>query len=140
MWYTLYRIKEAGETMSFDVSRLDKLANLKSKKVNIDLTDDEISFMSNIFNAIIDSDDYEAMIKYLAGIHGMRVSDIKFIRNVYAFYLASNEEKLIYNNKLKELKKEKRKNGFVDLTAFISFMTFVGVVGISLAFFIYNLL
>lgn len=126
--------------MDFDVSRLEKLASLNSKKVNIDLTDEEISFMSKIFNTIIDSEDYDSMIKYLAGIHGMSVSDIKFIRNVYAFYLASNEEKLIYNNKLKELKKAKRKNGFIDFTAMISFMTFVGVVGITLALFIYNLL
>jgi len=94
--------------MEFDVKRLEKLTLSKTKKTPIDLTEDEIKFMSNIFNSIINSDDYESMIKYLAGINSMSISDIKLIKNIYAYYLASRDEKMIYNDKMKQLRKEKK--------------------------------
>lgn len=126
--------------MKFDMTKIEKLALSKTKKTNIELTEEEISFMSHIFNSIINSEDYETTIKYLAGINEMSISDIKFIRNVYNYYFADQDEKNIYKDKMDEIKKEKRKQGFIDLTAVISFTIFVGVVGITLAFLIYNLL
>ena len=126
--------------MKFDMTKIEKLALSKTKKTNIELTEEEISFMSHIFNSIINSEDYKTKIKYLAGINEMSISDIKFIRNVYNYYFADQDEKNIYKDKMDEIKKEKRKQGFIDLTAVISFTIFVGVVGITLAFLIYNLL
>jgi len=94
--------------------------------------------MANIFNTIINSDNYDTIIEYLAGIHGMSISDIKFIRNVYALYFAPVEDRLIYNNKMKKLRQEKRRRGFIDLSAVISFTYFILVVGITLAVALYN--
>ena len=125
--------------MEIDIKRIEKFALAKSKKnINFDLTEEEISFMANIFNTIINSDNYDIVIRYLAGIHGMSVSDIKFIRNVYAYYLAPAEDKKIYYNKVKTLKKGNRKRGFIDFSAVLAFTIFLGVVGLTLAVFIYN--
>ena len=126
--------------MKFDMTKIEKLALSKTKKTTINLTEEEISFMSNIFNSIINSEDYETTIKYLAGINEMSISDIKFIRNVYNYYFADQDEKNIYKDKMDEIKKEKRKQGFIDLTAVISFTIFIVAFGITLAFLIYNLL
>lgn len=126
--------------MNFDMTKIEKLALSKTKKTTINLTEEEISFMSNIFNSIINSEDYETTIKYLAGINEMSISDIKFIRNVYNYYFADQDEKNIYKDKMDEIKKEKRKQGFIDLTAVISFTIFIVAFGITLAFLIYNLL
>lgn len=122
------------------MSRIEKVALSRTKKINVELTDEEIAFMSNIFNTIINSDNYDSAMEYLAGINGMSISDIKFIRKVYCFYFADHEEKIIYNNKMKKLKRENRKRGFIDFSAMILITIFIGVIGITLAFLIYNLL
>jgi len=126
--------------VEFDIGRLRVFALSKIKNVDINsyLTQEEISFMANIFNTIINSDNYDTIIEYLAGIHGMSISDIKFIRNVYALYFAPVEDRLIYNNKMKKLRQEKRRRGFIDLSAVISFTYFILVVGITLAVALYN--
>lgn len=128
--------------MEFDIDRIEKLALKKSKlkKIDINLTPEEIEFMSKIFNAIINSDDYDITMKYLAGINSLSVSDIKFIRNVYFYYFADNEEKRIYNDKIREIKKANRTRGFIDFSTVITLTIFIGFIGISLAFLIYNLL
>ena len=61
--------------MKFDMTKIEKLALSKTKKTTINLTEEEISFMSNIFNSIINSEDYETTIKYLAGIIGSFLSE-----------------------------------------------------------------
>jgi len=124
--------------MEFDVKRLEKLTLSKTKKTPIDLTEDEIKFMSNIFNSIINSDDYESMIKYLAGINSMSISDIKLIKNIYAYYLASRDEKMIYNDKMKQLRKEKNKKGFIDFSVILSITVFICVIGVTLGVLLYK--
>ena len=95
--------------------------------------------MRNIFNIIIDSEDQESVIRYLAGINCMSISDVKFIRTTYYLYFADHDEKMVYNKKMKELKKESQKKGFIDFGMIISFLTLVSVIGITLALYIYNL-
>ena len=124
--------------MEFDITKVERFALSKGKKSDVELTEEEISFMANIFYTIINSDNYDNIIMYLAGIHGMSISDIKFIRNVYAYYIAPDEDKKIYYDKVKSLKNEKRKRGFIDLSAMLAFTIFIGVVGLTLAVFIYN--
>lgn len=126
--------------MNFDINKLEKLMISRSKRDKFNLTEEEISFMSKIFSTIINSDNYDSITEYLAGIYNMSVSDIKFIRNVYYLYYADNEDKKIYNEKMKEIRKEKTRRGFVDLSAVISFTIFLSVFGITLAYVLYNLL
>lgn len=128
--------------MNFDIDKIEKLALVKSKskKIDINLTPEEIEFMSNIFNAIINSDNYSVAMKYLAGINELSVSDIKFIKNIYYYYFADNDEKRIYNDKIRELKKENRTRGFIDFSVVMAFTIFIVFVGISLAVLLYNLL
>lgn len=125
--------------MEFDISKLEKIASCKKGQVNVNLTVEEISFMSNIFNTIINFENYEDIIQYLAGINCMSISDIKFIRNVYYYYYASNDEKKIYNEKMKEVRKVKRKNGFIDFWTVFTGLVLIGVIGIILALYLYNL-
>lgn len=128
--------------MIFDMNKLEKLSLIKSKSniSDINLTEEEIDFMRDIFHTIIKADNYDVVIEYLAGTKGMSVSDINFIKNVYFYYLATLEEKLIYSKKMKEVKKIKRKNGFIDTTAMISITIVISVIGITLAFVLYNLI
>lgn len=122
--------------MEFDIL---KIQNFNDTKVN-SLSSEEIYFMSKIFNRIIDSENYNSSVKYLAGIYGMSITDIELIKDVYAKYYISPEEKNIYDKIQSDLEEEKRKNGFIDLGAIISLSVLVGVIGISLVLFIYNLM
>ena len=128
-----------GVIMEFDIKKLEKMPLSKSNIHNINFTAGEIDFMANIFNTIINSDNYDVVTEYLAGVNGMSVSDIKFIRNVYYLYFASREDKKIYNDKVKGLKKEKRRSGFINLSVVLTSTIFIGIVGITLAILIYNL-
>ena len=101
--------------MEFDVNKLDGLVLSKSRKIDVKLSQEEIEFMSNIYNTIINSEDYESTTRYLAGIYGMSISDIKYIRNVYYNKFASKEEKIEYYNKMKTLKKEIEKKDLLIL-------------------------
>jgi len=125
--------------MEFDISKLEKIASCKKGQVNVNLTVEEISFMSNIFNTIINSENYENIIQYLAGINCMSISDIKFIRNVYYYYYASPDEKMIYSEKMQEVRKAKRRNGFIDFGTIFTGVVLIGVIGIFLVLYIYNL-
>lgn len=122
--------------MFFDLNKIEKFV---SNTKEIALTEEEIAFMSNIFNSIINSEDYEITSSYLAGIYGMSVSDIKFIRNVYYRYFASKEEKRIYTDKISGIKKEKRRKGFIDLTIAVPITFLIGIIGITLACLLYYL-
>lgn len=125
--------------MEFDISKLEKVASCKKGEVNVNLTEEEINFMANIFNTIINSEDYDNTIEYLAGINCMSVSTIKFIRNVYFYYYASKDEKLVYNRKMKEVRKIRRRNGFIDFGTIFTGVVLIGVIGIILALYLYNL-
>lgn len=114
--------------MNFNIN---KLYSLKNKKSIIDLTQQEIDFMSNIFYSVLNSEDYDEKIKYLAGIYEYSISDIKLIIDIYLLHYADKEDKKNYNEKLKIIQLENTKNGFANFgivlvsTMFIIFSGFV---------------
>ena len=96
--------------------------------------------MKDIFDAILNSDNQDTIIQYLAGIHGLSISDINFIKNIYFHFFATKEEQIEYTKIKKSITKTKRKEGFIDITAMISITIFLSVVGLTLALLIYNLM
>lgn len=116
--------------MNFNIN---KLYSLKNKKSIIDLTQQEIDFMSNIFYSVLNSEDYDEKIKYLAGIHEYSISDIKLIINIYLSHFADVEDKKNYNAKIAIKKKENTKQGFIDFSFVIVFTTIISLVGVTLA-------
>lgn len=126
--------------MDFDISKLEKLSLSKTKKDNLNLSEDEIKFMKDIFDSILNSDNQDTIIEYLSGIHGLSISNIKLIRNVYFYFLASREEQIEYTKIKTKNKKIRRKEGFIDTTAMISITIFLSVVGLTLALILYNLM
>jgi len=126
--------------MDLDMSKIITLGLSKTKKTENNLTEDEKNFLSSIFSKISDSEDPEKAMEYLAGIYGITVSQIKLLRNVYYFYLATTEEKIQYNKKNKELQKVRKKEGFIDITAMISIAIVFCVIGLTLAYILYNLI
>lgn len=126
--------------MNFDISKLERISLSKTKKDNLNLSEEEIKFMKDIFDAILNSDNQESIIEYLSGIHDLSISDIKFIRNVYLHFFATKEELSEYTKIKKGITKARRKEGFIDTTAMISITIFLSVIGLTLALFIYNLM
>ena len=126
--------------MEFDISKLERLSLSKTKKDNLNLSDEEIRFMKDIFDAILNSDNQDTIIEYLSGIHGLSISDINFIKNVYFHLFATKEEQIEYVKIKKGITKTKRKEGFIDTTAMISITIFLSVVGLTLALILYNLM
>lgn len=124
----------------FDITKIEKLALSKYNKKDINFTEQEISFMSNIFNTIINSEDYNSIVMYLAAVNGTSVSIIKFIKNIYLKYFADADEKRIYYDKIRELKSENRKKGFIDFSIVITLITFISVIGITIALLMYKFL
>ena len=62
--------------LKFDINKINTLVSNKSlNKDNI--TNEEYEFMRNIYNFIIDSEDYESSIKMLAIIHGLKENESK---------------------------------------------------------------
>lgn len=126
--------------MEFDISKLERLSLSKTRKDNLNLSEEEIKFMKNIFDTILNTDNQETIVKYLSGIHGLSISDINFIKNVYFHLFATKEEQLEYTKIKTKNTKIKRKEGFIDTTAMISITIFLSVVGLTLALLIYNLM
>ena len=121
--------------MEFDFNKL----NLSKREFDKSIfTDNEVEFMSNIYNYIINFEDYDVAMSYLAGIHSVSILQIEQIRKIYYNYFASKEEKIIYSNKIKEINNLRRKEGFVDFSVVISFTTFLFGLGITLALILYN--
>lgn len=126
--------------MEFDISKLERMSLSKKKNENIEFSEEEKKFMKYIFDSILNSDNQDTIIEYLAKINDLSISDIKFIRNVYLHFFASKEE-LIEYTKIKNRKtKARRKEGFIDISAMISITTVISVLGITLAFVLYNLI
>jgi len=130
--------------MDFDINgliaKLEGLSLSKNNKKDINLSEEEKNFMGNIFNTILNSDNQETIIEYLAGIYGRSTSDIYFIKNMYFYLLASKEEQLEYSKIKKEKTKARRKEGFIDTTAMISITIFFSVIGLTIALILYNLM
>lgn len=126
--------------MKFDINKINTLVSNKSlNKDNI--TNEEYEFMRNIYNFIIDSEDYESSIKMLAIIHELKESEIKYIKNIYFSCLATKEEKMPYFYMLEQTKKQNRKSmGFVNISVIISLLILLLTFGIYLGYILYNLI
>ena len=119
--------------MNFDINKLSNLKNKKSKDIKNNLTQEDINFISNIFYSILNSEDYDEKIKYLAGIYELIISDIKLIINLYVSNIADKEEKKKYKDKITIKKKENAKQGFIDFSFVIVSTAIICVVGVTLA-------
>lgn len=126
--------------MKFDIKKINTLVSNKS--LNRDtITNEEYEFMRNIYNFIIDSEDYETSIKMLAIIYKLKESEIKYIKNIYFSYLATKEEKMPYFYMLEQTKKQNRKSmGFANISIIISLLILLLTFGIYLGYILYNLI
>lgn len=126
--------------MKFDIKKINTLVSNKS--LNRDtITNEEYEFMRNIYNSIIDSEDYETSIKMLAIIYKLKESEIKYIKNIYFSYLATKEEKMPYFYMLEQTKKQNRKSmGFANISIIISLLILLLTFGIYLGYILYNLI
>lgn len=125
--------------LKFDINKINKL--ISNKSLNKDnITIEEYNFMRNIYNFIIDSEDYDTSIKILAIMYDLKESDIKYIRNIYFSYLATKEEKMPYYYMLEQNRKQNKKSmGFVNISIIISLLILLLTFGIYLGYILYNL-
>ena len=126
--------------MKFDIKKINTLVSNKS--LNRDtITNEEYEFMRNIYNFIIDSEDYETSIKMLAIMYELKESEIKYIKNIYFSYLATKEEKMPYFYMLEQTKKQNRRSmGFANISIIISLLILLLTFGIYLGYILYNLI
>lgn len=121
----------------------DRLYDLSKNKINkADLTTNEITFMSHIFNTVLDSEDYISTVKYLAGINEMTVSDIKLLIGIYFLKLASPDEKKEYSILKENIRKQNnsKSRGFASISIISSIVILILTFGIYVAYIIYNLM
>lgn len=126
--------------LKFDINKIIQLVSNKSlSKDNI--TDEEYEFMRNIYNFIIDSEDYETSIRTLAIMHELKESEVKQIRNIYFSYLATEEEKAPYYYMMEQTRNQNKKSkGFVNISIIISLLILLLTFGIYLGYILYNLI
>lgn len=121
----------------------DRLYDFSKNKIDkTDLTTNEITFMSHIFNTILDSEDYISTVKYLAGINEMSVSDIKLLIGIYFLKLASPDEKKEYSILKENIRKQNnsKSRGFASISIISSIVILILTFGIYVAYIIYNLM
>lgn len=121
----------------------DRLYDLSKNKIDkADLTTNEITFMSHIFNTVLDSEDYISTVKYLAGINEMSVSDIKLLIGIYFLKLASVDEKKEYSILKENIRKQNnsKSRGFASISIISSIVILILTFGIYVAYIIYNLM
>lgn len=121
----------------------DRLYDLSKNKVDkADLTTNEITFMSHIFNTVLDSEDYISTVKYLAGINEMTVSDIKLLIGIYFLKIASPGEKKEYSILKENIRKQNnsKSRGFASISIISSIVILILTFGIYVAYIIYNLM
>lgn len=121
----------------------DRLYDFSKNKIDkTDLTTNEITFMSHIFNAVLDSEDYISTVKYLAGINEMSVSDIKLLIGIYFLKLASPDEKKEYSILKENIRKQNnsKSRGFASISIISSIVILILTFGIYVAYIIYNLM
>lgn len=121
----------------------DRLYDLSKNKIDkADLTTNEITFMSHIFNTVLDSEDYISTVKYLAGINEMSVSDIKLLIRIYFLKLASVDEKKEYSILKENIRKQNnsKSRGFASISIISSIVILILTFGIYVAYIIYNLM
>lgn len=121
----------------------DRLYDLSKNKIDkADLTTNEITFMSHIFNTVLDSEDYISTVKYLAGINEMTVSDIKLLIGIYFLKIASPDEKKEYSILKENIRKQNnsKSRGFASISIISSIVILILTFGIYVAYIIYNLM
>lgn len=121
----------------------DRLYDFSKNKIDkTDLTTNEITFMSHIFNTVLDSEDYISTVKYLAGINEMSVSDIKLLIGIYFLKLASHDEKKEYSILKENIRKQNnsKSRGFASISIISSIVILILTFGIYVAYIIYNLM
>ncbi len=121
----------------------DRLYDFSKNKIDkTDLTTNEITFMSHIFNTVLDSEDYISTVKYLAGINEMSVSDIKLLIGIYFLKLASPDEKKEYSILKENIRKQNnsKSRGFASISIISSIVILILTFGIYVAYIIYNLM
>lgn len=121
----------------------DRLYDFSKNKIDkTDLTTNEITFMSHIFNTVLDSEDYISTVKYLAGINEMSVSDIKLLIGIYFLKLASPDEKKEYSTLKENIRKQNnsKSRGFASISIISSIVILILTFGIYVAYIIYNLM
>lgn len=119
--------------MNFNINKFYNLKNKKVKDIKNNLTQEDIDYITNIFYSILNSEDYDEKIKYLAGIHEYSISDIKLIINIYLLHFADAEDKKNYNEKIKIKKNENARQGFIDFSFVIVSTTIISLVGVTIA-------
>ncbi len=121
----------------------DRLYDFSKNKIDkTDLTTNEITFMSHIFNTVLDSEDYISTVKYLAGINEVSVSDIKLLIGIYFLKLASPDEKKEYSILKENIRKQNnsKSRGFASISIISSIVILILTFGIYVAYIIYNLM
>lgn len=121
----------------------DRLYDFSKNKIDkTNLTTNEITFMSHIFNTVLDSEDYISTVKYLAGINEMSVSDIKLLIGIYFLKLASPDEKKEYSILKENIRKQNnsKSRGFASISIISSIVILILTFGIYVAYIIYNLM
>lgn len=121
----------------------DRLYDFSKNKIDkTDLTTNEITFMSHIFNTVLDSEDYISTVKYLAGINEMSVSDIKLLIGIYFLKIASVDEKKEYSILKENIRKQNnfKSRGFASISIISSIVILILTFGIYVAYIIYNLM
>lgn len=121
----------------------DRLYDFSKNKIDkTNLTTNEITFMSHIFNTVLDSEDYISTVKYLAGINEMSVSDIKLLIGIYFLKLASPDEKKEYSTLKENIRKQNnsKSRGFASISIISSIVILILTFGIYVAYIIYNLM
>lgn len=121
-----------------EIERIYALSMRKIEKK--DLTNDEIKFMSSIFNMVIESEDYNSTVNYLAGIHGLSVNDIKLIVGSYFIRLATPMEKKQYMLVKNKNSNNSKSRGFATISIISSILILLMTFGIYVAYIIYNLM
>lgn len=124
--------------MKLDFNKIDKLISKKSLTKD-SLSNEEVNFMRNIYNMIVDSEDYDNTVNMLSAVYNMGESDIKYIKNIYFLYFASKEEKDVYLYRKRQIN-NKRSRGFANISIIISLFILMLTFGIYLGYILYNLL
>lgn len=122
--------------MSIDIERIKKITIKKNSDFKSKFNEQDVKFMSYVYNQMIESDCYEATNNYLAAINELNVSDINYLQKIYYYYFATEEERKLYINPNLQTSKS---SGFANMSIITSLMILIGSFGILVAFILYNL-
>ena len=122
--------------MDYDTNRIKNLFQDKKRDCYFQ---DEIDFMSYIFNMIIDSENYDVTKKKISSIYNITIDEINLIENNYFKYFATDKEKEIYQDYLDLQRQASKSSGFANISILISVSILTLTLGIFLIVILYNL-